>query len=571
MAMWISKGTPSCGEEPLLVHEKSRVHAEKKTGAVLRAGLVCFAVGLVLAAAGCGSDEVRSSPDEILTTVKIPDPSVLGYVRVGSAALLGVDFVLNKIGEFGEFFPAGKLFVESLPADMLSKVARLVRHGSHVTLVFLDPNTFGSGAALHFVPKKRGSLVRLLDSDPDYVRTGKKPFEFRKCTEAFPLREILTSLKTWGINLEIPGTDRDQRFLVEEDERGVLVLPCYDARRDLKAFLESTDYLSPWGDAACVVNLDIERLSIAYTSVLRSLDSSLRKKAAMLDVSDRGDHILKMGKQLRIVSATIFGFLAGIDAIRFVSRSPVTGAAELRVLASEGECLDQLFRVLRSDEGDLIGLLPGGLALQLNGDPRAVKRLVRKAAGFYTDAVELDPGTFDTLLEASDQTFSYHAGRYLLGAGVSKEQGWIVSLSTLSGEADWQSMESHEEKTWRSIAGLLGMGIEANLLPGRRKIVHYGISSFNVESGTDRAFHLSTILLGGSGQPGKMTGRLLKLARYGVPRDADLPSRAPLYFRFSLLPIFDLSLPAVEKLLSPELVGCGRIKGKTLTVDFTMH
>ncbi len=554
--------------------ERSRNITEKKPWSAGGERLLFLTVSLWLALLGCGSDDVRSSPDEILDTVTIPDPSILGYVRVDSAALLGVDLVLGRTADLGEVFPAANLFVESLPVDMLSKVAKVVKQGTHVNLVFLDPAVFGGGAALHFVPKKRGNLVRLLDSDPGYVRTGKSPPEFRMKRETFPLREFITSLRTWGISLEVPGTDRDQHFLVEEDESGVLVLPCFDVRRDLKAFFESTDYLSPWGDATCVVDLDIKRLSDAYMSVLRSLDSSLRKKAAVLDILDRGEHLLKEGKQLRLISTTIFGFLAGIDGIRFVSRSPVTGGAELCIVATDGGCLDQLFRVLQTGEGDLIGLMSGGLALQLNAGPNALKRLLRKTAGFYANDVELEPGSFDPLMDAVDQSFSFDAGRYLVGAGISKEEEWLISLSVLTDGADRDARGSAQERTWQCMAELLGSTIEAHPLPGRRKIVHYTTPSSNVlnfESGLDKNFHLSTILFGETTKPGELTGRLLRLAGYGVPRPRGLPEKAPLYFRFSLLPLFDLSLSAMEKFLFSELVGSGRIEGRALTIDFALQ
>ncbi len=528
--------------------------------------------------AGCEPGEYRSSPGEILHTVEIPDPSILGYVRADEMGLQAIASRLEGFREDTMGLPGASLLVASLPFDMLSKVASLTREGSQITVVLLDPETFGGAAALHFVPDRPGSLVKLLDADPVYKRAGESPAEYRLVREIDPAREILKLLSSAGIDIDIPLSEGGVTFLVEDDCNGTLVLPSFDARRDVKAFLESTDYLGPWGDAGLVVDLDINRLSAAYAVTLRSLDRSIRTIAQELDAAADEKIPIPPGRILVIWSVTVFSMLGGMDAVRYVSAMPGTGESELRILTAEGKCLDRVVQVLEAGGPDQTGAVPGLVSAQLKSDPEKMVRLFSEGASFYTSACGLKEGVLDPLVEAIVRSFAFDDGEYMLGGGVSGQEIWTALYSGVAEEILPAELNGMQQKTWTAFSRLFGAEGSSRLLPSEKLSGSYSVlccvqpkSGRVLESATFKG-HRVTVLRNESGwEPGELPVRLLRRAGIGAPPRSGIPAEACFYVRFSPKAVGGNLLAAampVTGIILPEIVGFGRREGRELVIRF---
>ncbi len=536
----------------------------------------------------CGGEEVRTAPEEILSTVKISDPSVLGYVRADAG---GLQFLIGFLEKFLEGDPSSQaraleeryggvpganLLLSSLPVDMMRKVVLLTEPGSHVTAVLLDPGIFGGGAALHFVPVRGKSLVATLDAAETYQRVSDGPPEFRLMRERHPFKIFLQALKQIDIDLEIPGDDYDLRFVVEESEEGVLVVPSFDARRDVIAFLRSTDYLSPWGEAGLVIDLDIERLSIAYADLIRSLDLSIRKIAAKLDASADPRVPLSAGRILRFWSATILGFLSGLDGVRYTSRDPGTGAAELRVLAVEDGSVDRILRVLREDGPAMIGMMPGGLAVQINSDPDALSALIPRARDFYSEMLQMEAGELDPLTDACVGSLEFSAGRHLLGMNASQEAIVGACVTVLDEGCANTVLKERAFAVWSQLARLFGRGLETDPDGQRETITRFDVfpGTLTIDGGSAGNKWVTTFLCGlggeseGKGSAENLTKRLFGLARIGVPPPAGLPRKAHLFVSFKLMPLGNAALQAMGMFMSIGFSGYGQVRGRELIVAF---
>jgi hypothetical protein len=537
--------------------------------------LLC--AGCSVLCAGCSESSVRSSPGEILKTVTIPDPSILGYVRVDAA---GISALLQLVDSFRsdlDEMPGSSFLTRSLPIDMISRVASLAALGSHMTVLFLDPGTFGGGAALHFVPERRGSLVELLDADPLYERLGDSPPEFRMVRDRDVGTEILAVLRRAGFDIEIPGGEFNQRFLVEEDsEKGVLVLPSFDARRDVKAFLKSTDYLSPWADALFVIDLDVSRLGFAYADLLRSIDTSIRKIAAIHDAGAKTDAPLTPGRILRFWSVTVFGCLGGLEGVRFASSRPGGVGAELRLKAVEGSGVDRVLQCLRERGPSMTGVIPGVFSLQLNGDPVEIGGLLRDAKDFYSENLDIRPDLLEPVTEACVRSFSSDRGTLLYGAGFFGDGLWGAGLSQLKEGVDPDVVGAASRDVWDGLAGLLGHEMKVDSFSGWGDFSRYDLFPFDVtiESGVAKAWSLSMIRTTGEdeplGKPGGLSVKILRLAGIGVPAGRSLPRSKHLYVRYSVIPASDGLFPTVGMLLPLNITGhgYGSVKGSELVVTF---
>jgi len=557
-------------------------------------GLVAAAVlASILLVPCCSPGDVRSSPAEILETVAIPDPSILGYVRADAGGVQTLVRLAGGLRERLREVPGASYFVDSLPIDMITRTALLAREGSYMTVVLLDPETFGGGAALHYVPRTRGSLVDALDADPLYTRLSDSPPEFRMIREQDAGREIIRAiesmgaLRQMGIELDLPGGDHPLRFCVEESDRGVMVVPSYDARRDVQAFLESTDYLSPWENAGFVIDLDIGRLTIAYVDLLRSLDRSIREIAARLDAAAGKKVPLSDGRILRFWSTTILGLLGGADALRFTSRLPGSDGAELRVLASENGSLDSLMRSLREtgpekEVMDRTGVIPGGLILQLNADPSALAGLYPGLMDFYSKMLDMERQALEPLEKACMRSFDLDSGRYLLATGARSQSGWAACLSALNGEADPEAIGERSRDVWTALATLRGRELVAAEPPAESGITSYEVvpKILYVETGADESYHLTMSHFGMPGflggdrssdegeRPEEFTNKILRQAGIGAPPARGLPRRAHLFMRLSMLPMSEGVFPAMGMLLSLDVRGYGRVEGRELFVRF---
>ena len=559
------------------------------TKVIFQAALRSAAILAVLSLWGCGGgEEVRTAPEEILDSVKISDPSVLGYVRADAGGLqLLVGFLENFL-ESDPFrqardleerlggVPGANLLFSSLPVDMMRKVAPLTEPGSHMTVVLLDPGIFGGGAALHFVPERGKSLVAVLEAAENYQRVGDSPPEFRLMRARHPFRVFLQALKQIDIDLEIPGDDYDLRFIVEESDEGVLVVPSYDARRDVVAFLRSTDFLSPWGDAGLVIDLDMERLAMAYADLIRSLDLSIRKIAAKLDAAADPKVPLSAGRILRFWSATVLGFLGGLDGVRYVSRLPGTGAAELRVLAVEGGSVDRFLGAMREDGPAMLGLMPGGFALEINTDPEAFAALIPAARDFYAEMLQMDRAALDPVTDACVQALEFSAGRHLWGVNASREAALGAWVAVLEEGAETAVLEERAFATSSSIARLRGREIDRASDRERGAPMRFDVfpGLLTVEGGARGNKWVTTFLY----DPGKTSGenrsaekwskQLFGLARMGAPPPAGLPRKAHLFVNFRLMPLGDAALRALGMFMSLGFSGYGQVDGNELIVTF---
>ncbi len=537
-----------------------------------------FALCVLLFCAGCSERAVRSAPGEILKTVTIPDPSILGYVRVDAAGINALLQLVDSFRSVTEEMPGSSFLTQSLPIAMISRVASLAELGSHMTVLFLDPGTFGGGAALHFVAQHRGSLVELLDADPLYERLGDSPPEFRMVRDRDVGTEMLAALKRAGFNIEIPGGEFNLRFLVEESgEKGVLVLPSYDARRDVKAFLESTDYLSPWEEALFVIDLDLSRLGLAYADLLRSIDTSIRKIAALQDAGADSSAPLTPGRILRFCSVTMFGFLGGLEGVRFASSRPGSEGAELRLKAVEDSGLDRILHCFRERGPSMTGVIPGGLTLQFNADPVEIEGLLRDGKGFYSEMLDIRPDLLEPVAGACARSLSSNRGVLLYGAGFSGEGLWGAGLSQLKEGAGSDAVGAASRDVWDSLAGLLGREMEVDSFSSWGDFSRYDFLPFDVtiESGVAKGWSLSMIRTTGEdeslGKPGDLTVKILRLAGIGVPAGRSLPSSAHFYTRYSVLPVSGGLLPAAGKMLLPLNIsghGYGVVRGSELVVTF---
>lgn len=552
--------------------------------AAVRATLVLASFSLW----GCGGEEVRTSPEEILHTVKISDPSVLGYVRADAGGLQLLVGFLEKFVESDPFrqardleerfggVPGVNLLFSSLPVDMMRKVAPLTEPGSHMTAVLLDPGIFGGGAALHFIPERGKSLVAVLDAAENYERLGDSPPEFRLMRARHPFKIFLQALKQIDIDLEIPGDDYDLRFLVEESDEGVLVVPSFDARRDVVAFLRSTDFLSPWGAAGLVIDLDMKRLAMAYADLIRSLDLSIRKIAAKLDGVADPRVPLSAGRILRFWSATVLGFLGGLDGVRYVSSLPVTGVAELRVLAVEDGSVDQFLRVMREDGPAMLGLIPGGLALQINTDPEAFAALIPAARDFYAEILQMDRAVLEPAADACVQALEFSAGRHLWGINASRDAAMGACVSVLEEGTDTALVEQRAFATWSSIALLLGREIDRGSDGERGAAIGFDLfpGVLTVDGGARGNKWVTSFLCdlgqtsGENSSAEKWSRQLFGLARMGAPPPAGLPRKAHLFVKFRLIPVGDAALQALGMVMSLGFNGYGRIVGNELIVTF---
>jgi len=555
--------------------------ADHKDQALAGRALAALVLIVILAPMnGCGGQAVRDDPKEITQVVTIPDPSVLGYIRADAAAAAGVVELAEGLLNQRDRVPGLTLLFRSLPWDMIFKALPLAAPGSEMILVFLDPGTFGGGGALAFQPSEKGGLVRLLDADPDYARTGDDPPQFRMIRQSDMSREIflaLDALSALGFDLDLPAQDLPLACVIEEDERGVLILPSYDSRRDVRAFLESTDYLSPWGDAGLVVHLDMRRLAVAYADTLRSLESSVRKIAAKLDATRPVDHPITPGRVLRFGCATLLGFLGGIEGVRFVSVAPDSGEAELRILAREGKSLHRFLGVLGEHGPAKTGLVPGGWAAQIHIDPSQTVGLLQELNAFYTSVLDLEPGTLDECTVALRRCVNLDDGGYLLGLGIGENGLWGGLFSRMRDEDLHELIDSARWRAAAAVAALVGGELDPRERPGavnaERLIRRFELQGgdYRLETGVGGGFHVAVLEPipaedSADRRRHALISQLVRLADIGVPRTRRLPSKAHIYLKFSLVPFSQGATGVLGSLIVGDVNGVGRVEGRELVL-----
>lgn len=556
-----------------------------RRGATFRAAalLVVAAAALCALGPGCGSAVDRESPAEILHSVKIPDPSVLGYVRADAAGVQNLANMIEQASFMFSFFPGMMVFGDSLPLDMVMKSLTLTAEDSHMILVLLDPEVFGAGAALHFIPKEDVSLVDLLDADPDYMRLSDSPPEFKLLRERSTAQEIGRAMRSVGIDLALP--DRGEyanRFIVEEGDRDILVLPSYDAHHDVRAFLESTDYLSPWGDAGLVVNLDIERLTVAYAELLLSLDRSIRAIAAKMDAafeqeSDR-KVVMTPGKLLMFGSVTALGGLGGMDAVRYVSSHPETGEAEVRILAEEDDGLEQIIRALETDGPEMVGYVPGNLVMQFRLDPEQAVELVAVGKEFYEESLELEPDSLLPFAEACRRYLAMTSGRHLSSLGGADEEVWWANFAALDPGAKESAVDAAVHDMWMELSALVGYETTVKELAGPGTARRYDVFSSgllmvdSIQSDCLQmaVMHRAAAGLSDDGRPAPIAAKLFRLVKsLGLAADhAPDEAESNLFIKLSFVPQKDGIAPALGAFARIGIQGWGRMEGRELVIRF---
>jgi len=262
--------------------------------------------------------------------------------------------------------------------------------------------------------------------------------------------------------------------------------------------------------------------------------------------------------------------------VRYVSSHPASGAAELRVLAVEGGSVDRFLGAMREDGPSMLGLIPGGFALELNTDPEAFAALIPAAGDFYAEMLQMDRAELEPVIHAGVQALEFSAGRHLWGVNASREAGMGACVSVFEEGADRAVLEERAFATSASFARLRGREIERP--PDRAQGAPMRLDLFpgtlTVEGGARGNKWVTTVLYnlakrsGESRSAEKWSKQLFGLARMGAPPPAGLPRKAHLFVKFRLMPVGDAALQALGMMVSLGFCGYGQVDGNELTVTF---
>ncbi|MHC4942769.1 MAG: hypothetical protein ACYTG7_07085 [Planctomycetota bacterium] len=560
----------------------------KNASKVLSSTILVLAI--LLPTAACGRRSLER-PEEVLSRIELDYPSVLGYVRFSADTLSGVrplseawDLMKKEAGSglhnrFG--------FIQADPMNLLfpfmDLIAPLCRPGSHITVILIDPGVYGGAVALHFDHSEAGAFLDALDRDARFERLkGAEPPEFKwKKERDFHerLAGLLNALGVLGSFEEFKGFDR---IVVDETARGTLVMPSFDVRGDFKQFLQDTDYLSPFGDAGIVVNVELLRLAQAYSEVIEGWHRSYHKLLTRLEqmLGEKLPTYAAVIRVARFMPTMTLEWLKALKGIRYVSKMPESNKPELQLLTTDGRFMADLLSCLQEDELDMVGLLPMGAAFQYNIDPSALAGLLKRGFDFFADESDLDSPEMAKDVQSAMMAMARDKGQYLAGFGYTPGGVYLALFSALEGEgSDGDAGEPAAPLESLLHALLPDMDFPVKTLEGGggwRIEIPLGanvwpvLPELAVETAMSGTMRVTAFQIGSGFEPGDLTQRLLRLSHTGAPRVQNLPERAVMALRIALLGPLASFVPGIEKAFPQEIIGYGFVEGCTLSVQFQL-
>jgi hypothetical protein len=272
--------------------------------------------------------------------------------------------------------------------------------------------------------------------------------------------------------------------------------------------------------------------------------------------------------------------IKAVEGIRFASRTPWNSRPELTIVASEEGALSGVLKALRGGEPDLVGLLPSGLALQINADPLEAARLMKSAVAFYEEIVDLEDGVAERNLKPLLSGMAHDRGQYLLGIDAGKELGWCVLVSALEGAGDISGSGGPTGPSMVApVIDLLLPGEEIPIRGSGGGIQRYdfqweeplraGFTLPSIETGCAGGVRVTTLQIGAEREIGALIQQIARLRRMGAGRIPALPKGAALYLKISPPQAYNKAfVPGIENLMNFGIMGSGIVEENRLVINF---
>lgn len=539
---------------------------------------LAMVMGVLFLLPGCGEME-SLTPEQRLERIEMGFPSVLGYVRIQpevAGALLSLEDML-RLPNLNSMNPT--MSVGDLVLPFMDRICLLCRPGTAIHMILVDPKIFGGLFALHFETEDKGKFVEFLEEDPHYKRIpNSDPPEFAWDEESGWMLRIAGMLDALGIRSPALGRAPFLRVIVQETERGTLVMPSHDLKWDFMSFLEGTNNLAHWGDAAFVMHIETGRLAKAFSKTLEEYKVSL---SGLLDKAER-----MTGEQAKSFSAV---FRAGqaipsllldstrcLAGYRFVSESPVTHAPELCLKAAEDCALERFFHCFRPDRLDLVDLVPEGSILQWNFDPDALAQFLNEEITSLAELLGMETRLVEENLPQIVDAASDEAGRYLVGLSPDKASSTLAFITGLKETASLNEPKQTDTlHFWKPLADVAFANGELVRKPHETDeriertevITDNRITRFSYESATVDNFRITTIPWFGGGDD--LTMKILKRIDSKAEMDDTECESADLLLRIDLSALSDILFPGIENMIPLTIMGKGTVEGNRMTIRFT--
>jgi len=534
---------------------------------------------------GC-SESRHIQPGELIDQILLDYPSVLGYIRVNADSLKPFIGRTSGIGvslEKGPELMAVKRIISlaAFPLHLIERIVPLCKEGTYISVILLDERAFGGPAAIHFEPADKGKLVDILRDDKKFESVmNSDPPEFQWVKEDSFESRAMAALKVFGYGFS-GLMDFNGCILVENIDKGTLILPSYDVKMDFVNFLEDTNYLKAWGDVSLVINIEILRLAYAYGNEIREWNRSFKETLTRLSDMIKGKGKVMVKRLVRYLPESVSEIFFALEGFRFVSAHPITGNAELTMIPSNDGVLSHIMPCLRKDEPDVGGLMTNGIGIQMNTDPTKLVKCLKKWAGHYAAISELDPQ--ETLNDISPILYSMSAdeGKYLFGATLDAEGPVLVFLKTLDEDAAVALKGGNEDDSF--LTRLLDVVLPAEFFVKKVNRSEEGMQNINcsLQDYTGKFtpnlnfvtckssnFMAATTRIG-SDKPDNFVSKLLRLAKIGGGklRSSGLPATAEFYFKASL-PSAGGIFSGVSSFVLGGITGFGIIENDKLVIRF---